>query len=250
MDAYVFLIVATSIWVAFGLVLATRPVVLDQTWGRVRGLPLVAKPFVWIAFLPWRSGLDEQLADAPRSPDPRCADRGRLDPVLGIGSRRVRSGKSVMNTTATHPAPASRLPPSRLFALAALGEHCAAIGSRLPVCSPTPALHPQTAGFVRAASHRAHSISPANRANSRLFEVCVTSGDGGNRTRVRDRVAVTSTSVSGALFSSRTRHAGGVARDQLPEVSPVWRERTSPGEPASDSGDPRGRQAGARTSLA
>src|SRR5215217_8065314 len=31
-------------------------------------------------------------------------------------------------------------------------------------------------------------------------------------------------------------------------MSPVRRERTSPGEPASDSGDPRGRQAGAGTS--
>lgn len=57
MGAYVFLIVATSIWVAFGLVLATRPIVLDQTWGRVRALPLAAKPFVWIAFLPWLLGL-------------------------------------------------------------------------------------------------------------------------------------------------------------------------------------------------
>jgi hypothetical protein len=57
MGAYLFLIVCTGIWIAFGWALATRPVVLDRTWGRVRGLPLLAKPVVWIAFLPWLSGL-------------------------------------------------------------------------------------------------------------------------------------------------------------------------------------------------
>lgn len=57
-------------------------------------------------------------------------------------------------------------------------------------------------------------------------------GDGGNRTRVRDRVTVTSTSISGALFSPSDRLAGGVAEGQLPEMSPVRRERTSPGNPA------------------
>ncbi|MDT7753894.1 MAG: hypothetical protein QOD96_7556 [Pseudonocardiales bacterium] len=65
-----------------------------------------------------------------------------------------------------------------------------------------------------------------------------TSGDGGNRTRVRDRVAVASTSVSGALISSSNRLAGGVYEDQLPEMSPVWRERTSPGEPTFDPAIP------------
>ena len=58
------------------------------------------------------------------------------------------------------------------------------------------------------------------------------SGDGGNRTRVRDRVTVTSTSVSGALISPSGRLAGGVPEGQLPEMSPVRRERTSPGDPA------------------
>ena len=61
---------------------------------------------------------------------------------------------------------------------------------------------------------------------------------------------VTSTSVSGALISPPGRLAGGVPEGQLPEMSPVRRERTSPDEPTSDSGDPHGRQAGARTSLA
>ena len=46
------------------------------------------------------------------------------------------------------------------------------------------------------------------------------SGDGGNRTRVRDRAEMASTSVAGALISSRDRLAGGVARDQLPDDVP------------------------------
>ena len=45
-------------------------------------------------------------------------------------------------------------------------------------------------------------------------------GDGGNRTRVRDRVRVASTSVAGALISSPTRLAGGVVGDQLSEDVP------------------------------
>jgi hypothetical protein len=42
------------------------------------------------------------------------------------------------------------------------------------------------------------------------------SGDGGNRTHVRDRVRMASTSVAGALISSLARLAGGVAGDQPP----------------------------------
>ena len=57
MGAYVFFIVCTGLWLAFGWALAARPAVLARTWGRVRGLPLLAKPLVWIAFLPWLSGL-------------------------------------------------------------------------------------------------------------------------------------------------------------------------------------------------
>jgi hypothetical protein len=41
----------------FGWALATRPVVLDRAWDRVRGPPLLARPVVWVAFLPWLSGL-------------------------------------------------------------------------------------------------------------------------------------------------------------------------------------------------
>jgi hypothetical protein len=57
MGAYVFVVVCTGIWIAFGWALVTRPVVLGRAWGGVRRLPLLAKPIVWIALLPWLSGL-------------------------------------------------------------------------------------------------------------------------------------------------------------------------------------------------
>jgi hypothetical protein len=57
MGAYVFFVVCTSLWLAFGWALASRPAVLDKTWAGVRRLPLLAKPVVWIAFLPWLTGL-------------------------------------------------------------------------------------------------------------------------------------------------------------------------------------------------
>jgi hypothetical protein len=57
MGAYLFVIVCTAIWIVFGWALAARPIVLDHTWGRVRRLPLLAKPVVWVAFLPWLTGL-------------------------------------------------------------------------------------------------------------------------------------------------------------------------------------------------
>jgi hypothetical protein len=57
MGAYLFVVVCTGLWIVFGWALATRPVVLDRAWARVRGLPLVAKPVVWVALFPWLSGL-------------------------------------------------------------------------------------------------------------------------------------------------------------------------------------------------
>jgi hypothetical protein len=57
MGTYLFVIVCTGLWIVFGWALAARPVVLDQAWNRVRGLPLIAKPVVWVAFLPWLAGL-------------------------------------------------------------------------------------------------------------------------------------------------------------------------------------------------
>ena len=72
------------------------------------------------------------------------------------------------------------------------------------------------------------------------------SGDGGNRTHVRDRVKVASTSVAGALISSPARLAGGVAGDQPAEFP-----RLGAGGPhrvslLSDPGDPRRRLRGPR----
>jgi hypothetical protein len=57
MGAYVFFAVCTGIWIAFGWTLASRPAALDRAWAGVRGLPLIAKPVVWIALFPWLSGL-------------------------------------------------------------------------------------------------------------------------------------------------------------------------------------------------
>ena len=48
------------------------------------------------------------------------------------------------------------------------------------------------------------------------FDLRQDGGDGGNRTHVRDRVRMASTSVAGALISSLARLAGGVVRDQPP----------------------------------
>src|SRR6185312_17562081 len=58
------------------------------------------------------------------------------------------------------------------------------------------------------------------------------SGDGGNRTHVRNRVRMASTSVAGALVSPLARLAGGVVRGQPHEMFPDRLRRTSPGEPA------------------
>ena len=76
-------------------------------------------------------------------------------------------------------------------------------------------------------------VSPVSSPDSALqSQTRGISGDGGNRTHVRNRVRMASTSVSGALISSSARLAGGVAEDQPPEVFPAWRRRTAPGEPA------------------
>jgi len=54
---YLFMIVCTGVWIVFGWALAKRPIALDRSWARVRGLPLVAKPVVWVVLFPWLSGL-------------------------------------------------------------------------------------------------------------------------------------------------------------------------------------------------
>jgi hypothetical protein len=75
-------------------------------------------------------------------------------------------------------------------------------------------------------------------------------GDGGNRTHVRDRVRMASTSVAGALISSLTRLAGGVVRDQSPEIPRIGGDGPHRVSLLSDPGLPRRRQAGPETSLA
>jgi hypothetical protein len=57
MGAYLFFVVCTGLWLAFGWALAAHPAAIDRAWAGVRGLPLIVKPVVWIAFLPWLSGL-------------------------------------------------------------------------------------------------------------------------------------------------------------------------------------------------
>ena len=57
MGANLFVVVCTGVWIAFGWALATRPSLLDRAWDSVHGLPLLAKPVVWVAFFPWLTGL-------------------------------------------------------------------------------------------------------------------------------------------------------------------------------------------------
>jgi hypothetical protein len=57
MGAYLFFVVCISLWILSGWALISQPVVLDRTWARVRGLPWIAKPVVWVALLPWLAGL-------------------------------------------------------------------------------------------------------------------------------------------------------------------------------------------------
>src|SRR5271154_2040791 len=78
----------------------------------------------------------------------------------------------------------------------------------------------------------------------------VNDGDGGNRTRVRDRVGMASTSVAGALISSLTRLAGGVVGDQSPKFPWLGGDEPRRVSLLSDPGLPRRRQAGPETSLA
>jgi hypothetical protein len=97
--------------------------------------------------------------------------------------------------------------------------------------APAPA-HRRTAR-QRQDRHPAHlpDRRPESRPHGRGLRNVRKSGDGGNRTHVRNRVKMASTSVAGALISSRVRLAGGVARDQPPMVFPAQRRRASPGEP-------------------
>ena len=57
MGAYLFYVACVSIWLVFGWALLERPAVLDRAWAGMQRLPLLVKPVVWVAFLPWLSGL-------------------------------------------------------------------------------------------------------------------------------------------------------------------------------------------------
>jgi hypothetical protein len=57
MGNFLFFVICIGIWAVFGWALVARPAMLDEAWAGVQGLPVALKPFVWIAFLPWLSGL-------------------------------------------------------------------------------------------------------------------------------------------------------------------------------------------------
>ena len=84
------------------------------------------------------------------------------------------------------------------------------------------------------------------RSSHYFAPVCV-SGDGGNRTRVRNRVKMASTSVAGALLSSPARHAGRVAGDQSPWIPRLAEDSSHRVSLLSEPGPPRRRRAGSET---
>ena len=110
----------------------------------------------------------------------------------------------------------------------------------VPTHTGDPMTLAEAARVVReAVRDKSYQVTPKAKDTHRLVSDLalqsgerVISGDGGNRTHVRDRVKVASTSVAGTLISSLARLAGWVAGDQPPWVSPAWRRRTAPGEPA------------------
>ena len=79
----------------------------------------------------------------------------------------------------------------------------------------------------------------------------VTNGDGENRTHVRDRAKRWRLRGYPALWSHpEVASPAGLLGTSLLKMFPVWRRRIAPGEPASDPGDPRGRQAGTQSLTA
>src|SRR5215218_9724083 len=114
MGPYVFFVVATAMWVAFGVALAAWPVMLDRAWAGVRRVPLVAKPVVWIALLPWLSGLAiwESGWHAARTPDRRPRRGAGVHRVLVVG----HPGRGHVAMSATAARPPQQTPAARRFA--------------------------------------------------------------------------------------------------------------------------------------
>ena len=108
-----------------------------------------------------------------------------------------------------------------------LGEQCAPY--RLPNVDLAPANRDH---FVRGCSRRTNPVIPAYEPNSRFCAVYEISGDGGNRTRVHDRVLMASTSVAGALISSEVASPAGLLGTSPLKVSPIWRRRGDSDKPA------------------
>ena len=128
MGAYVFLIVSTGIWIAFGWALLDRRIVVDRTWGRVRGLPLLAKPVVWVALLPWLAApaVGESNWRTPRAR--RIAVGMLQSPSSSCGPPRHSSEeKHVVNATTTRTSPITGSPLIRHRAQVAYGVLAAAL---------------------------------------------------------------------------------------------------------------------------
>lgn len=106
------------------------------------------------------------------------------------------------------------------------------IGERLGLDTVDAVRRREAAGLLHRIGEFVFPTLATRRADDLGGRHVRKSGDGGNRTRVRGRVRMASTSVAGSLISSWARLAGRVAQDQPPEWSPDRRRRASPGEPA------------------
>jgi hypothetical protein len=136
-----------------------------------------------------------------------------------------------------------RLPPRRrcqVHARWSLKRHARPATERAPI---------RRSSAPRPHAARARTRKPRPPSSGPGFTRRTYGGDGGNRTHVRDRVRMASTSVAGALISSLTRLAGGVVGDQPPEFPRLGEGGPHRVSLLSDPGLPRRRQAGPETSL-
>ena len=126
--------------------------------------------------------------------------------------------------------------------------------ARAAALEPQPTrTRPQSDGLhpvhIRGLSPLFAARFPAAAGSSQYFASFRPSGDGGNRTHVRGRAKVTSTSVAGALISPSTSLAGRVVECQPPESPRIGEGRPHRASPLSDPGDPHRRRVGAKTSY-